>query len=545
MEVACNHCGAKYQFEASAIPADGYDAQCTGCGGVFFVAPAVADSPPISVACVHCGAVYQFPASAIPPAGYDAQCTQCNKVFFVSAQGATPAAPAQPAPIPLATSTPAAVSPTPSKAPASQSAASLSETPVVLAAKKPIVEEPIVAPPKITVASPLPTPNAPATTDDEVPEDVADMVRLANELGDPEDGTGSTTEEDFERILNRRRMRMRVIGIVLGVVVGYTLLTYLAIPRLFDVTLGKLVGIKLTVNPAAVSLMEKGYAEMLADTDEAYGGALKSLDQALAIDQDFPDAIALAALCHIFRGNDIQARGKEIYDAGSRATAEIKAYAELPAGSRPPDAAARVEELRAQAGRAARESTQLFEAGGNEVTTALALLRPAIAKFKSSAIISAATGIYYMTDIDLQARATEMLRMAVELRSGSNTTLDLKNPPDAWTPLLQGLVKGANRGGDDEARAAFEAALKKEPKLLRAKFALAQLYDKQGKRDDARKLATEILGQAPGHAKAKALLARKVEPAPVVAVVPVAPPVKDDSADTATKNKKAKGKRKR
>ena len=66
MEVACNQCGAKYQFDASAIPAGGYDAQCTNCGGVFFVAPAVAEPPPISVTCVHCGAVYQFPASAIP-----------------------------------------------------------------------------------------------------------------------------------------------------------------------------------------------------------------------------------------------------------------------------------------------------------------------------------------------------------------------------------------------------------------------------------------------------------------------------------------------
>ncbi len=39
MQVACGKCGATYEFDATAIPADGYDAQCTNCGNVFFVAP--------------------------------------------------------------------------------------------------------------------------------------------------------------------------------------------------------------------------------------------------------------------------------------------------------------------------------------------------------------------------------------------------------------------------------------------------------------------------------------------------------------------------
>src|SRR4051812_18274552 len=82
MQVACGKCATQYEFDAAAIPAQGYDAQCTSCGNVFFVAP---ETPPgqISVTCQNCQAIYQFAASAIPAGGYDAQCTRCQAVFFV------------------------------------------------------------------------------------------------------------------------------------------------------------------------------------------------------------------------------------------------------------------------------------------------------------------------------------------------------------------------------------------------------------------------------------------------------------------------------
>src|SRR5689334_22530055 len=104
MQVACKNCGTRYEFDAAVIPPSGYDAQCTQCGNIFFVAPAsaVAAPPPapaapppaptpappvvvaerVAVTCQHCGAVYEFAASDIPAAGYDAQCTQCKGVFF-------------------------------------------------------------------------------------------------------------------------------------------------------------------------------------------------------------------------------------------------------------------------------------------------------------------------------------------------------------------------------------------------------------------------------------------------------------------------------
>ncbi|MEM6733638.1 MAG: zinc-ribbon domain-containing protein, partial [Myxococcota bacterium] len=92
MRVSCPECGAEYQFASSAIPPEGYDAQCTNCSTVFFVEPEVTGSYPVpsdpdrivTVGCPSCGAHYQFPAKDIPAGGYDAQCTQCNEVFFVS-----------------------------------------------------------------------------------------------------------------------------------------------------------------------------------------------------------------------------------------------------------------------------------------------------------------------------------------------------------------------------------------------------------------------------------------------------------------------------
>src|SRR5262245_37075892 len=82
MQVACTHCGERYDFDAAAIPAAGYDAQCTRCNQVFFVAPE--PQATISATCRQCGARYEFAPAAIPAEGYDAQCTHCQAVFYVS-----------------------------------------------------------------------------------------------------------------------------------------------------------------------------------------------------------------------------------------------------------------------------------------------------------------------------------------------------------------------------------------------------------------------------------------------------------------------------
>jgi DNA-directed RNA polymerase subunit RPC12/RpoP len=97
MQVSCSQCGAHYEFDAQAIPAAGYDAQCTTCQAIFFVKPEATAEATITVSCTRCAAQYQFAPSGIPAEGYDAQCTTCQNIFFVSPKP-QPVAPAmQPA----------------------------------------------------------------------------------------------------------------------------------------------------------------------------------------------------------------------------------------------------------------------------------------------------------------------------------------------------------------------------------------------------------------------------------------------------------------
>ena len=100
MKAVCNHCGAQYEFDASTIPPEGYNAQCSTCNQVFFIKPEVqqpqapqpqpaapqapaAQPAQLNASCNHCGMVYQFTPESIPAAGYNAQCTSCGQVFFV------------------------------------------------------------------------------------------------------------------------------------------------------------------------------------------------------------------------------------------------------------------------------------------------------------------------------------------------------------------------------------------------------------------------------------------------------------------------------
>lgn len=98
MQASCPDCGEEYEFEASSIPADGYDAQCSSCGSILSIKPkpdgtTAVDKVPgrestvpldeVSVTCPHCAVVYQFARAKIPEEGYHAQCAQCSGVFFV------------------------------------------------------------------------------------------------------------------------------------------------------------------------------------------------------------------------------------------------------------------------------------------------------------------------------------------------------------------------------------------------------------------------------------------------------------------------------
>jgi predicted Zn finger-like uncharacterized protein len=580
MEVGCPQCGAKYQFDASAIPAEGYDAQCTGCGGVFFVAPEKPPDEQISVACKHCGAVYQFPASAIPAEGYDAQCTQCQQVFFVSAtseqpefQPTTPIA--QPDPETVTPPAESVATPAVSTEPASQPSAPVPQPPEMGAPGDPPTEPASEAPvtqstePSATALPEEPTPltdlkaspSEPVALDasrsplepqpepaPEPPDEgpAGDMLAMANDLGEPDESPdGVSLEEDFEAIVRRRRRRRIVVLALLAVLLGYSLVTYELAPRVFDQTVGRVVRVKLTVDPAAIPHAKKGLERMLDDTDAAYREAVVELDEALAIDSQYPAAIAYKGLAQLFRGSDIQARGRAIREQGQSAINEIKALEALPAESRPTDIDQRLAELRSRASEADRESAKLFEKGGKTVREGYALLRDGLEEYEDDPLVVEAAGIYYTTDSDSLPRAAKLLRHSLGLRYGPDEELDLAAPPNHWLPYLQGLVRASEKNGEKAARDAFAAAVAKEPRFQRARFQLALFNENKNAPAEADRLAQEILAQVPGHEKATVLLARHAskveEPAPT-------PSVTRGKAKGKGKGKgkgKRKGKRKR
>jgi predicted Zn finger-like uncharacterized protein len=602
MEVACPQCGAQYKFDASAVPAQGYDAQCTRCATVFFVAPeepepTPAADPQVSIACQHCGAVYQFPASAIPAQGYDAQCTRCQKVFFVAAGGAaeppaeltapaqttaeSPAAAAEPpaeptaatqapgvATVPVATEEPSTspaasggtaplaelpeepaqlTDPKPTAEPVPF--AELSEEPTQLTDPKPAAEptptaemseeaaelagpEPTAEPApeaeiseqaaqltdsKLTEESvPLHSSGAPQSALDEpTPEasDDHDMLALSEELGEPDAAPeGVSLEEEFGTIMRRKRTVRSVVAVAVAVVGGFALFTYSLMPRVFDLTVGRVLPIKLTIDPHAVPHVEKGLAHMLADTDTAYQEAVAAFDAALAIDDRYPAAVALSGLALVFRGSDLQAKGRAVRAVGEEALAELNAIEELPASKRPANSNRRLAELRERVSEASRESAELFEGGGEILRDGFARLRDGLKAYRDEPLVAEAAGIYYTTDSDSIPRASELLRHSLLLRYGSGGQLDLSAPPNGWLPYLQALVLASEHQGDGAARAAFAAALTAVPRFQRARYELARFEEQRGRRSEAERLSREILATVAGHDKAKQLLARLTEP---------------------------------
>lgn len=335
-----------------------------------------------------------------------------------------------------------------------------------------------------------------------------DLLALSAELGEPAADPDSTTpEEDFEAILLRRKRRRRAALGVIGLVALYGVVTYFFVPIVFDRTLGPLLGIKAAIHPAAIPLFEAGRVAMLADTDAAYAQAAIAFDEALRADRKYPAALSLAGLAHVFRGSDIQARGRVILDEGAQAIAKLAALDASPTSRRGPQAAAQERELRSKAEQANSESAKLFEAGGKEVTAGQLQLRQALKDFGTDPFVTAAAGIYYGTDPDGRNKANELLRFSIETRLGVGKKLDPKAPPDMWTAFLGASIRADDERELSAAVELYEAALRVEPRFTRARYDLALVQQKLGNRDQSRALAEQILRDVPGHEKATALLA--------------------------------------
>ena len=430
----------------------------------------------MQVSCTKCNAKYVFDVSAIPKEGYNAQCTECGNVFFVSPTNEAAAE--------------AAAEPTPSAAPAAP------ETPAA---------EPAAAP--VAQSAPVADPNA--FDSQSVRASVAEMASFDAGVGADDDGIDDLpSEEEYQaKLARKKKMMLSTVGAVVGLVLVAGVL-YAAVPTVFDATFGKVLGIKAAINPDAIPFKDEGIAKMLLDTPEGYEEAIKAFDQALAVDPEYPEAIAYKGLAYIFRGTDIQEHGRSVYDQGASALTKLKELKSVPRRRRTKKIKKQIDELTDLAAEKSEESTALFEKGGKEVSSGYSFINKALTKYQQDPAILAAAGIYYTTDPDGIAKAQMFLRAGLDQTIGPNVEMDLKSPPNLLLPYLQGVIRATSEKDMNQAIAAFDATLATNNKFVRAQMEKALVLEKQGELDAAKQLAQGVLKSAAEHGRAKILLAR-------------------------------------
>ncbi|MDP7039631.1 MAG: zinc-ribbon domain-containing protein [Myxococcota bacterium] len=440
MQVSCSKCSAKYVFDVSAIPKEGYNAQCTECGNVFFVRPA--------------------DDGGGPPAQVVAQTTQAASSPAENAQVEEPQVMEE-----------------------------------VVQTQNEVQSEPVV--------------EASAFDSQNVRASVAEMASFDAGIGTEDDGIDDLpSEEEYQAKLERKKkMMLSSVGAVVGVVALAGIL-YTAVPTVFDATFGKILGIKAAINPDAIPFKDQGIEKLLLDTPEGFAAAVEAFDKALALDPEYPEAIAYKGLAYIFRGTDIQEEGRSVYDQGASALTQLKELKSVPRRKRTKKIKKKINELTDLAETKSKESTALFEKGGKEVSSGYAFINKALSKYQQDPAILAAAGIYYTTDPDGIAKAQMFLRAGLDQTIGPNLEMDLKSPPTLLLTYLQGVIRAASEKDMQQAVAAFDATLTKNGKFVRALMEKALILEKQGDVDAAKKAAQEILKSAAEHGRAKILLAR-------------------------------------
>jgi len=328
-------------------------------------------------------------------------------------------------------------------------------------------------------------------------------MAYATNMGEP---LGDDFDDDFASSSGKGKK------VAIGAVAAVALLalfataSYSLMPGFFDATFGPLLGIKAAVDPKAVVLYEEALALMRDDTDAAYDSAQQSLEAALAIDPQYPQAIALFGLSKIFRGNDLQAEGKVTLERGNKAVEHFKALSALRPRRRPRDYREQLMALQEEATTSGAESKKLFERGGKFIAAGLAALKQGNREYPESVELLLALGLYYATDPDGVSNARKLLDRSLAARPEGKQSFEPDSPPDIWSGLLQGRILAA--GENPAAVESFRGALGMEPGFHRARFRLAELLSKLGRADAATHKVTEILDKSPTHKKALALQQR-------------------------------------
>lgn len=542
MQVACNSCGAQYEFEASAIPAEGYDAQCTSCSAIFFVAPersaaaAPADAPQVSVSCSHCGAIYQFAASDIPAGGYDAQCTQCQGVFFVSPDAAGPTPPGT-----FEATTHPGMAYTTGQVPKAQVTTEL-PTETTNTNAKTFSPRPIDSGTMELSTAARPAPVVPAVEEEfdevsgvmEITDTGVHEIPSRRDMADNSDDTDAIAPEytaDMGSPLRGWTSKAAVVAADIDQeddpgTRGRSTPLFVAMGTVFLVTVVVSVGYKF--GPAwlqrmrqpplkppsaqAQAAFERGEKSMLDDTEEGYQGANAAFVEAVNMAPDYIDALVWQAVANTFLGHDRLEAGRVAWHEAQNKQAEAKALAaNAPQGHvRPREVAqfnARVQGLQREAQAAQQKAMELLESGGKTLSDGESHLLKARRLNGERPMIAEAQAIWYVNQPAGSAAAAQELLHAEALRNDF-VQREAQPAPTPWFHVVtQARLDAALPATQNQAVATLQALVSKSPQVVRARWELADLLARIAQKNEARDVAQAILATVPNHTKAQGLLA--------------------------------------
>ncbi len=558
MRVSCPECGAVYQFDSSAIPARGYDAQCTNCSCVFFVEPEPTGQQPIpdanrivTVGCPTCDSQYQFPAKDIASGGYDAQCTQCNSVFFVSDEldstenrviGSPDPSPLTAAALDdLAADEPsipnepdqktlkvrlrdeeraaledtAPIEPKDIDSIPEADASLLEEIPTseaepISVPEPPLPEEVGVQEPVRRMTAPI-APVMPEPLDPGSPADPITEPMLADDL-DLDDDLG----EQFQ--VGKRRLAVLAAG-------GIGFLLLVAIVWSF-------FGGEPAESEQFLTRVESGRKALRLDTDNGYQQAVSEFRFALEVAPENAQAQALLGMAKVMRGANVEERGRFLVQRGRRLARELEATEE---GSE------NAEALREQLEQLSKESNALMQTGRNDIDEGFSALNEALVQAPNDPTVLEAAAVYYSISDEALRQSRDMAEKSLASRGTSFDAVDWVKPPSPWVALALGRAHAGLDPSPERAREILGGLLTTQADLQRARFVLAQIALEEDDVEAARARIEQVLSAAPEHERAKlwaAHLQELAEQAAAAAVANVAPepgeaaePTADPSAE--------------
>lgn len=545
MRVSCPQCGAEYEFDASAIPAEGYDAQCTHCSAVFFVAPErseavteVAPSTPagatptpqldpnrvLTIGCPSCGAQYQFPARDIPAGGYEAQCTQCQSIFFVSDESgddgfSTPAfegveyadnIPTDPAQNALTDPHVAIADLQPDDSAYDDDNEGRGTEQATLKVRlrddeRLALQDPPAEVPELDSSELEALPEADANL-------VEDVFETETSIAVPEPPTPEAVEVGAP--VRRQTAPLPVMPAPLSTDTDSSdlldtvddPLDEFESPKSFRVAwigLGLATALLIAVgavvllddgeNPEIAASFEEGRKAMMSDTDAGYRHAAESFAEALELRPTYAEARALMGLAKVMRGSNTQESARFLVDKGKKLQARLASGS----GSEEDNQA-----LVRQIAELSEQVSPLLERGRSDIDEGFAALSDALSEEGDNPAVLDAVSVYYSISPDALAKSRAILERALTIRGAELSEVDWSEPPSLWAGLAMSRIRQGLEQKPEEALGILRALLDEEQDFHRARLLMAAVQFESNETDAAQSSVDEVLARNEEHDRA-------------------------------------------